>query len=197
MSWKLYLAFPLLVILVVFQSAVLPRFSILGTVPQMLLLVAVAWGLLYGMREGLILAFVAGVLADLFSASPLGISSLAMMAAVLVAVMIKRYFPENRVVLPAILTGLATMVFWLLTVLLLRILMPLLVQELGFLGVNNLAGPIRPADLLNDIAGYYGLGGPRALYALSLALVHSLLILPIYWLFFTLERFIGPRQVEI
>lgn len=197
MSWKLYLAFPLLVILVVVQSAVLSRFLILGIVPQLLLLVAVAWGLIYGMREGLIVGFVAGLLADLFSASPLGISSLAMITAVLVVVTIKRYFPENRVVLPALLTGLATLIFWLLTIVLLRILMPLLVQDLGFLGVTNLAGVILPADLLNDIAGYYGLGGPLAQYALTMALVHSLLILPIYWAFYTLGRIIGPRRVDV
>lgn len=41
-----------MIVLGVVETAVLPHFPILGSTPQLALLVALAWGLLFGMEEG-------------------------------------------------------------------------------------------------------------------------------------------------
>ena len=82
MAVNFYAAIPLMAVLAVLQTAVLPRFPIAGLEPQLVFLVALAWGLLRGLEEGLVWAFIAGIWADLFSLTPLGLSSLAFMAGV-------------------------------------------------------------------------------------------------------------------
>ena len=82
MGAPIYLAIPVMLVLGVAQASILPRFPILGVSPQLLFLVALAWGDIRGLEEGLIWAFIAGLFADLFSLAPLGISSLAFMAGV-------------------------------------------------------------------------------------------------------------------
>ena len=62
MSSTIYLAIPVMLVLAVVQTAVLPRFPIFGLVPLLPFLVALAWGLLRGMNEGIVWAFVGGLL---------------------------------------------------------------------------------------------------------------------------------------
>ncbi len=197
MNFRAYLVFPLMALLVILQSAVLPRFSIMGVVPQLMFLAVVAWGLLHGLREGIFWAFVAGVFVDLFSATPIGTSALAMMAAVSAAILLQKNLPGNRVITTALLAAFATLVFWFVYLLLLRILIPFYLNNLPFLGLAYLEGSSKVSGLVNDISSNYSFGGAHLRYILSTTLVHGLLILPIYWAFITLERIVGPRRVEI
>lgn len=197
MSSTIYLILPLAVLLVILQSAVLPHFPLFGAVPQLFLLVTLAWGLLHGLQKGILWAFVVGIFIDLFSAGPMGLTSLALMAAVAVALLIQRSFPGSRIIMPVLLALVATLVFWFVYLLLLRILMPPIIGASPSLGVANLAAGTRVPGLLRTIAQNYGLTGPNLRMALLTALVHSLLILPIYWAFHSLERIFRPRRVEI
>ena len=159
MNTGFYLAFPLVVLLLVLQMSLSPHVAILGVVPQLLFLVTIPWGLFYGLQQGLLLAFFSGFLIDLYSAGPLGASSLALMAAVTAAVILRRFLPENRFIVPALLGASATLVFWIVYILLLRILVPIMVDSLQFLSVSGLAGNPRAQGLISDIASGYGLGG--------------------------------------
>lgn len=197
MSTSAYLAVPLMVVMAVLQATVLPHFPLLGVEPQLALLLTVAWALLRGVREGLLWAFILGLFVDVFSAGPLGVTALSLMAAVGVVVFVQRSFPESRFVLPVILAAVATAVFWFFHVLVLRLTMPLLIGQATFLGAAELADGVRAPGLLSDIIGGYGLGGPMLQLIVASAAVHSLLILPIYWAFFYLDSFIRPRRVEI
>ncbi|MFQ5399448.1 MAG: rod shape-determining protein MreD [Anaerolineae bacterium] len=122
MSLSIYLAVPLMALLGILQTAVLPRFPIAGLVPQIPLLVALAWGLLHGVNEGVLWAFVAGFFLDLFSISPMGITSLSFMTAVLIVLSIQRALPRNRFFLPVLLTILASLIALFVDLLLLRLL---------------------------------------------------------------------------
>ncbi|MCP4417208.1 MAG: rod shape-determining protein MreD, partial [Chloroflexi bacterium] len=82
MSASIYLAIPLMIVLGLVQTAVLPHFPILGNTPQLALLVALSWGMLHGIEEGVIWAFLGGIFTDLFSISPVGVSSLAFMVGI-------------------------------------------------------------------------------------------------------------------
>ena len=111
MGSSIYIAAPFLLLLAVLQTAVLPRFPILGAVPQLLLLVSLVWGALRGVNEGVVWAFVAGVCQDILSAAPMGVTSLTFMAAVFVAVSAAQLFPSNRFFMPLMQGALATLIF--------------------------------------------------------------------------------------
>jgi len=127
MSARIYLAFPVMLFLLLVQVTVSPNFELYGVTPQLLFLITIVWALYYGLQQGLIWAFVGGILIDLFSAGPMGASSLALMAAVMVIVSIQRLFPENRILVPLVLGAVASLVFWIVYLVLLRILVPFMI----------------------------------------------------------------------
>ncbi len=110
MRSSIFLAVPLMLLLTVLQTAVLPYFPILGLVPQLPFLLAVAWGLLRGPNEGLIWGFIAGFCMDLFTAAPTGGMALTYMLAVLGVSWINQILPTNRFVMPILLAALATLI---------------------------------------------------------------------------------------
>lgn len=114
MSFNYYLSLPIMALLMVIQSTILPRFPIFVMVPQLELLAALAWGLLRGPNEGVVWAFVGGVLFDLFSTGPMGATPLALMAAVLIVSFVQANLPPNRLLWPIFLGGLGTLVYLLL-----------------------------------------------------------------------------------
>jgi rod shape-determining protein MreD len=122
MSSSIYLAVPLLWLLAVIQAAVLPHFPILGFEPQLLLLVALAWGALRGINEGMLWAFVAGFCQDLLSTMPMGLTPLAFLLAVLGAILGGQFLPTNRFFLPMLQAAVATAIFLLIRFLLLGLL---------------------------------------------------------------------------
>ncbi|MCB8943784.1 MAG: rod shape-determining protein MreD [Ardenticatenaceae bacterium] len=166
MGASIYVATPFLLLLAVLQAAVLPHFPVLGFVPQLLFLVALAWGALRGVNEGVVWAFVAGVCQDLFSTIPMGVSSLTFMVAVLAAVLAAQVFPQNRFFLPLLQGAAATFIF---------------------LGLHFI--------LLNVMG--YGIGLETAVSLLPLIILHSVLILPIYWLLDRLINALQPRRVQL
>jgi rod shape-determining protein MreD len=111
MGNSLYLAIPVMGLLAVIQTAILPQFPVAGVSPQLLFLVALAWGLLRGLREGLVWAFIAGIWVDLFSIAPVGVSSLAFMAALAATIPLQQVLPPRRLLSAILLAGLGTLVY--------------------------------------------------------------------------------------
>src|SRR6185437_13078311 len=60
------------------QASVLARFSVCGAAPQLVLLSVLAWSLARGPVEGMVWGFAGGLLLDLASGGPVGVSALAM-----------------------------------------------------------------------------------------------------------------------
>ncbi len=82
----LYFAmFPLITLACLFQATAAGRLKIYGVKPDLVLLLVVIGTLVYGSRPGVIWAFFGGLGLDIFSGGPMGSSSLALMAAALVA----------------------------------------------------------------------------------------------------------------
>ncbi len=121
MSASIYLAIPLMIVLGLVQTAVLPHFPILGNTPQLALLVALSWGMLHGIEEGVIWAFVGCIFPYPFSVSRVGASSLAFMAGITAVLLATRALPTSRLFMPLILAGLATLISFLINILLLRL----------------------------------------------------------------------------
>lgn len=196
MMRSIYFAIPLMLILAIIQATIMPKFPVLGFVPLLVLLVALAWGLLHTLEEGVAWAFVGGLFVDMFSVSPLGTTSLALMTAVAAVILIKRNFPESRVLLPLILGFLATLIFWFVYLLMLRIVVPFIVDNPS-LGIDLLLGGTRAPGLAADINQQYSINQTTFGYGLLLAFGHALLVLPVYWTIYTVERIVSPRRVEI
>ena len=197
MSLGFYLVIPLMVLLTILQSTVLPQFPIFGVIPQFWLLATIAWALLRGWQEGILWAFIAGFLVDIFSATPLGVTSLALMSAVAVVILVQRNLPEYRVVISVMLTMIGTIVFWFVYLLLLRIIIPFSVNQIQFLGISDLVQSTQATDLMDNIAQGYSFRRPLLQYILVTALLHSILVLPFYWGLSMLQQMFRPKQVEL
>ncbi len=111
MGNHVYIAIPVMALLAIVQSAILPRFPIVGLTPQLLFIVALVWGNQRGLEEGLIWAFIAGIFVDLFSLAPLGISSLAFMAGVTGPLLLQPILPPRRLLVAMLQAGLGTFIY--------------------------------------------------------------------------------------
>lgn len=122
MRISLYVGIAVMIVLAVIQTSVLPHFPIAGISPQLLFLVALAWGLLRGLEEGLVWAFIAGICVDLFSTAPLGLSALAFMVAVAVGVLLQPLFPPRRLLVAFSLAAIGTVIYLSIYLIVLRLL---------------------------------------------------------------------------
>lgn len=165
-SSSILLAIPVMAILTILQTSVMPYFPLFGVTPSLPFLVALAWGLLRGTNEGVVWAFIAGFFMDLFTAAPVGGLALTYMIAVLAATLIKELLPENRTVVPMLLAAAATIIQQILYALF-----------LGIFGYN----------VLEVISASF----------LPTVLLHTFLILPIYWLLYLVQRAVWPKPVEV
>lgn len=134
MGNHIYIAIPVMAILAIVQSSIIPGFPILGVTPQLLFLVALAWGMLRGIEEGVIWAFIAGLFVDLFSIAPMGISALAFMAAVGASILVQRILPPRRLLVAILLAALGTLIYLAFYAVILRIF-GFGVSPVGFVGM--------------------------------------------------------------
>jgi rod shape-determining protein MreD len=114
-------AVPIMALLTIFQTVILPRFSPLEADPSLPFLVALAWGLLSNSEEGVIWAFIGGLFMDIFTIAPAGGLSLSYMAGVFAASMMSDLLPPNRLLIPVISAVVATIIQQLVYLLYLRI----------------------------------------------------------------------------
>jgi hypothetical protein len=140
---------------------------------------------------------VAGFFIDLFSITPLGVSSLSAMAGVAVASLAYRSFPDSQLIMPAVVTALGTVVSWFVTLLLIRLVVPLWIGDLDFLGIGQLVEGTQTPGLMESIAREYGLSGSMVALVLETAMLHALLMLPLIWGVRIVRRWTTPRQIEI
>ncbi|MBX3015439.1 MAG: rod shape-determining protein MreD [Caldilineaceae bacterium] len=93
------------------QSTVATRLAIRGVKPDMVLIIVVIGTLIYGGRAGLVWAFLGGIGLDLFSGGPLGISSLGLLLAALVAGVGHRILSRYHILVPIGASGLGTLLY--------------------------------------------------------------------------------------
>lgn len=106
-----YLMFPLIAVACLFQATAAARIKIYGVKPDLVLLLVVVGALVYGARAGLLWAFFGGLGLDIFSGGPMGSSSLALMAAVLVAGLGHRVLSRFNVFVPLVTMIASTLVY--------------------------------------------------------------------------------------
>jgi rod shape-determining protein MreD len=95
-----YLAFPVMALLAAAQASLAPRLSILGVHADLVLIVALAWGLVRGAGQGLLWMFAGALFLDLLYNGPFGINLLAAVPVALLAVVPETNFLARGVLLP-------------------------------------------------------------------------------------------------
>jgi rod shape-determining protein MreD len=106
-----YMMFPLIGAACLFQATAAARIKIYGVKPDLVLILIVIGTLVYGGRSGLMWAFFGGLGLDIFSGGPMGSSSLALMAAVLVAGFGHRTLSRFNVLVPLVAMVAGTLVY--------------------------------------------------------------------------------------
>lgn len=117
----LYLVIPFLVVVALVQATIVPHLTIWGVYPDLPLLVVVSWSLLRGAREGMVWGFIAGVAVDLFSGAPFGAATLGLLAVSFLSGLGQATVYRAHVVLPLLVMFLATIVYDLVFLLVVRI----------------------------------------------------------------------------
>jgi len=117
-----YLYFGILFGLALLQSTVMPKVTLLGVHPDLLLMAVTSWSLLRGSEEGMLWALVGGVALDLFSAAPFGIYSLGLLLIGFAAGLGQRNMLRIDILAPILVIPLSTLVYLLVTMALLTLL---------------------------------------------------------------------------
>lgn len=141
-----------MLVLGILQTAVWPHFTIARLSPQLPLLVALTWGLLRGINEGIVWAFIAGLWMDIFSMTPLGVTAVSYMGAVTAVLWIKEAFPANRLLTPLLTAAGATLLSLLFSLLLLRLL-----NLVSLLQAGSLVWPLIPLNTLAMLPVYWSI----------------------------------------
>lgn len=85
-----FLSIPILALAAALQASIVPQFSFLGGRPDLVFLLVIAWAVNSPLEQGVVWAFVGGILKDLLSAAPLGTSSLGMVIVVFGVYFVRR-----------------------------------------------------------------------------------------------------------
>lgn len=146
---------PLLLLpLAAVQVAWGPRASLLGTFPNLVLVMVVAWTWLAGPKEGLWWAVVGGLGLDLGAAGPLGPHALACLVPAYLSGWVAGPLTRDSLLLPALVAGAASAVYGLVL--------------LG--AADTLGQPLPPAPTIGSLllasAAYNGLLTPLVVLAL-------------------------------
>ena len=106
-----YVGLPLLLLLALVEAAVLPLFRIGGLQPNLVLVVLLAWIMIRGQREALILIPVGGLFLGLVEGAPLGTALLALAPIAVIHELRGIQFGEGQFALTLVFTALATLAF--------------------------------------------------------------------------------------
>ncbi len=109
-----YLSFPILVVVVVLQSTLVPIIRIGGGGPDLLLMVVLSWTMLAGLEEGLIWAMVGGILQDLVIGLPTGTTALALVILAGLTSFVFGPVGSGNLVIPPIVLAVGTVLYELL-----------------------------------------------------------------------------------
>jgi rod shape-determining protein MreD len=118
---SIYLVAPLLIVIAILQSTVVPHLTIWDVFPDLPVLVVVSWSLLRGAGEGVVWGFISGLAVDLLSGAPFGAATLSFIAIGFLSGLGEATVFGAHVALPLITTFLATILYDLLFLLIVQI----------------------------------------------------------------------------
>lgn len=87
------------------QTCLLPRYAVEGIAPNLVVLLVAAWAILYGSREGALVALLSGFLLDLLSGAPFGLLTLSLLGAGLVCGLEEIRQVQSALLFPVVVLG--------------------------------------------------------------------------------------------
>ena len=109
---RLYFAL-LLILITAAQSTFLSTSGFLGVSPNLVLVLILVWASRYGVREGVVWAFGAGLLLDLMALDPLGSNALALIPVAIIGSFAQRPLLQSGVLVAMMMTVVATVAHFL------------------------------------------------------------------------------------
>lgn len=100
------------------QATIFPSLHLLGVLPNVVLVLLLAWCAMRGTAEGLFWVFGTGLLLDVLALDPLGTNGLSLLVVALMAGQARRRFFHSGLVFPIVLAMVATMIHALVLLLL-------------------------------------------------------------------------------
>lgn len=110
----LYLVLPILSLLAILQTTLIPLLAVGGIKPDFMLLTVVSWTLLRGTEEGMLWGFIGGLLLDLLSGGSLGITAMALICMSLLTGLGEVNLFRGHFLLPLAITPLFSLVYYML-----------------------------------------------------------------------------------
>jgi len=165
-----YLSIPVLMVVVIVQATVMPELEISGGIPDLVLLVVLAWTLMAGYERGLLWAFVGGILQDLISAAPMGTTSLALVFVTSLAALVVGQISPRNLVYPALAAVGATLVAHLVSLAVLTVAgrpLPLIATLLGITVPSMIYNAVVMIPLYRLLGAFYVSGRPRRVESLA------------------------------
>ncbi len=99
---SLYFAVPFLALLAVFQATAAPQIRIASGSVNLLLLCVMSWEQIEARGEGYVWAFIGGIILDLISGGPFGVSILGLLTATFIANQLGGGLFRDRVIIPLV-----------------------------------------------------------------------------------------------
>lgn len=90
------------------QATVFPSSELIGIFPDVTLVIILVWSAMRGVREGLLWAFLVGILLDTLALDPLGGNALALLPVVLLGALSGRAFFQSSLIVPIVACVIAT-----------------------------------------------------------------------------------------
>jgi rod shape-determining protein MreD len=104
----------LLPIMALLQASFADQLAIRGVMPGLLLIVVVNWGILRGMDQGMLWAFIGGLLLDVFSGWPVGTNTVALVVVASLVSLGEGTFIRTHALLPPVTVFAATVLYYLI-----------------------------------------------------------------------------------
>jgi rod shape-determining protein MreD len=97
-----------LILFAFMQATVFPNSELIGIFPDVTLVIILVWSAVRGVRDGMIWAFLVGILLDTLALDPLGGNALALLPVVLLGALSGRAFFQSNLIVPILACVLAT-----------------------------------------------------------------------------------------
>ncbi len=141
----LYVVIPMLLLVSIVQTALVPYLSTWGVFADLPLLFVVSWGLLEGKRQGLLWGLLAGMSIDILSGAPFGAATLSLALVGFLAGLGQATVFRYQTILPFLAVFLATIVYDLVFL----VIVGILGQPVAWL--DSLLRLVQPAAVLNAL----------------------------------------------
>lgn len=129
-----------LIVFAFLQATVFPSSELIGIFPDVTLVIILVWSAVRGVRDGLLWAFLVGILLDTLALDPLGGNALALLPVVLLGAIAGRAFFQSNLIVPILACVAATF---------LHAIVLLLVRSAG--GATIAIGPLMRIVMLQTI----------------------------------------------